>query len=549
LIYKFHDFSLDIERRELHRSGELVSLEPQIFDLLQFLIENRERVVSKDEIVTAVWNGRIVSESTITSRITDLRHAVGDTGGQQKVIRTLARKGFRFVAEVSEEQEKTDGVKMKTASSNNEHQPLVPQSKPAEGEHAAKARLTALTLPEKPTIVVLPFTNLCGDTHQEYFVDGMVEDITIALGRLPWLFVIGSASAFTYKGRSVDVREVGSDLGVRYVLRGSVRKEGNRVRITAELADTSHGGHIWADRFEGELDSIFAMQDRVAAHVSTSIAPALRNEEIERARSKPTESLTAHDLFLRALPLHRASYAQSLEALQLLNRAIEIDPSYGAAYGLGALCYFWQKVFGWVAPNDPRLTEGMRFAHLAAMNGKNDSEALWMAAHGMTTLSGELEAAVALSEKAISLNPNSSNAWGVSGVANGCVGNYDTALEHLAQARRLNPLEFPFVNYWAARSHAHFAAGNFEEVVRDADKALTEQPQSLPALRVKIAACGLLGRIEEGRNSVARILSLVPQTTVASLTAHYSGTWRNARRFEEYQEGLRASGLPVGEPN
>jgi TolB-like protein len=538
LSYVFDGYLLDPERRELRRRGELVPVEPQVFDLIEFLIRHRDRVVSKDDLIAGVWNGRIVSESALTSRLTAARQAIGDSGEAQRLIRTVPRKGHRFVGEVREE----------------ERSGASPQAAPVTNSPTRSATVSifapALKLPDKPSIVVLPFSNHSGDPSQDYFADGTVEDITITLGRLPWLFVIGSRSAFTYKNRAVDVRQIGVELGVRYVLMGSVRKEGTRVRITAELADASHGGHIWADRFEGELDSIFALQDRVAAHVSTAIAPALRNEEIERARRKPTESLTAHDLFLRALPLQRVSYAQNLEALQFLNRAIEFDPSYGTAYGLSAVCYFWQKVFGWVAPNDPQLTEGVRFAHLAAMNGKNDSEALWMAAQGLTILGGELEAAVGLCEKAISLNPNSSNAWGMSGIANGYLGNYDTGLEHLARARRLTPLEFPFVNYWAARSHVHFAAGNFEEVVRDADKALTEQPKLPPALRTKIAACGLLGRIEEGRDSVARILALIPQTTVASLTAHYSTTLgRNARRFEEFQEGLRASGLPEGEPN
>jgi len=550
LIYAFENCLLDTDRRELRRGGDLIAIEPLAFDLLQFLIRNRERVVSKDDLVAAVWGGRIVSESALTSRITAVRHTIGDSGEHQRLIRTIARKGLRFVGEVREEQNQSDRRSAKLTPPSGKIETTAPETESVTRSLANTARQPGLALPDKPSIVVLPFTNLSGDPSQDYFADGMVEDITIALGRLPWLFVIGSASAFTYKNRAFDLRQVGSDLGVRYVLMGSVRKEGSRVRIIAQLTDASHGGYIWADRFEGELDSVFAMQDQVAAHVSSMITPALRTEEIERARRKPTENLTAYDLFLRALPLYRESFAQNQEALRLLYRAIELDPSYGAAYGLAAVCHFWQKVLGWIPPTDPCLMEGVRLAHLAARNGINDSEALWMAAQALTTLAGELDVALGLIEKAISLNPNSSNAWAVSATINGYMGDNETALEHLARARRLNPLEFPFVNYWSAVAHIHFLATQFEEVVRTADKALMEHANTLPALRMKIAACGVLGRIEEGRDSVARLLALVPETTVASLKAHYEPVLRrNPHGLETYLKGLRLSGLPEGEPS
>jgi TolB-like protein/DNA-binding CsgD family transcriptional regulator len=411
----------------------------------------------------------------------------------------------------------------------------------------AEARRTDPSLPDKPSIVVMPFANLSGDSAQDYFADGMAEDITIALGRLPWLFVIGSASAFTYKNRAVDLRQIGSDLGVRYLLMGSVRKEGSRVRITVQLTDTAHGGQIWADRLEGELDSIFAMQDRVASHVSATIAPALRSEEIERARLKPTENLTAYDLFLRALPLHRDSFEHNQEALRLLYRAIELDPSYGAAYGLAAVCHFWQKIRGWVSPSDPRLMEGVRLAHLASKVGANDSEALWMAGQVLTMLAAELEVARGLAERAIALNPNSSNAWAVSAMANSYLGNHEIAFDHMARAKRLNPLEFPFMNYWAALAHFHFLSGQYEEVLQTSEKALAENPKALPALRMRIATCGILGRIEEGRDAVARLLAEVPATTVASMKAHYCAVWHlHPRRLDDFLTGLRRSSLPEG---
>src|SRR5713101_4629668 len=239
MIYLFQGYSLDVERRELRRRMDLVPVEPQVFDLLQYLIRNRDHVVSKDELIMGVWNGRIVSESALSSRITAVRHAVGDSGEQQRLIRTIARKGFRFVGDIREEQSSQD-----VGSANSALQMTV------------RATPTLL-LPDKPSIAVLPFQNLSGDLEQEYFADGVVEDIIGALSRIRWLFVIARNSSFTYKGRAVDVKQVGRELGVRYVLEGSVRKSANRVRITGQLIDATTGAHLSADRFDGDIDDIF----------------------------------------------------------------------------------------------------------------------------------------------------------------------------------------------------------------------------------------------------------------------------------------------------
>jgi TolB-like protein/DNA-binding CsgD family transcriptional regulator len=406
------------------------------------------------------------------------------------------------------------------------------------------SRSPAPSLPDRPSIVVMPFNNLSDDTSQSYFADGMTEDITIALGRLPWLFVIGSASAFTYKLRPVDLRHVGRELGVRYALSGSVRKERDRIRITVQLADTSNGNHLWADRFEDELGGIFAMQDRVAIHVSSTIAPALRREEIERARRKPTENLTAYDLFLRALPLYRSSATGSEEALNLLHRATELDPSYSSAYGLAAISFFWKRLHGWMSPSDPRLAQGIQFAHSAAQAGVNDPEALWMAAHALSMLAGDFETASDLATKSLTLNPNSSEAWAVLAMICGSLCDTKTSLEHFERARRLSPLEFPFVSHWAALSHTHFVAKDFVEVVRCADRALAEKAD-LAAMRMKIAACGTLGRLDEARACAARLVALVPTTTISGLKAHYALLMRHQPGLiDDFVSGLRRSGLP-----
>jgi TolB-like protein/DNA-binding CsgD family transcriptional regulator len=415
----------------------------------------------------------------------------------------------------------------------------------AEPRRGVMGESVPLALPEKPSIVVLPFTNLSGDPSQEYFADGMVEDVTLALGRLPWLFVIGSTSAFTYKDQAVDTRIVGNELGVRYVLRGSVRKDNSRVRITAQLTDASHGGQIWADRFEGELDDIFAMQDRVAADVSTMIAPALYTAEIERSARKPTENLTAYDLFLRASRRHRESFEQNQESLRLLYRAIELDPTYAAAYGLAAICHFWQKLFGWIAPDDPRLQEGVRLAHLAAETGKNDSEALWMASQTVGMLAGELELAIALVDKSISLNPNSPSAWTTSGIVRSLARDTDLALDHAARARRHNPLD-PLANFYSnTAAFANFWAGRYVEAEKIIDQVLTREPGFPPALRLKLAICGLAGRTAEGREYVKRLLAVNPGASIAAMKAYYDAPLRpHPQGLAAFLNGLRASGLP-----
>ena len=323
LRYIFEEYAFDTDRRELHRGADVVSVTPQVFDLLDYLIRNRERVVSKDDLINAIWNGRIVSDAALTTRLNAARTAIGDSGEEQRLIKTLPRKGFRFVGPVREAQGPAGA-----ATADNPTEPPKP----------------ALTLPDKPSIAVLPFTNLSSDPEQDYFADGMVEDIITALSRFKALFVIARNSSFTYKGRAVDVKVVGRELGVRYVLEGSVRKAANRVRITGQLVDTATGAHLWADRFDGGLGDIFDLQDQVTESVVGAIAPAVEKAEIERAKRKPTESLDAYALYLRGLASYYqfASRQANDEALRLFNSAIELDPDFASAYGRAAFCYACQ---------------------------------------------------------------------------------------------------------------------------------------------------------------------------------------------------------------
>ena len=526
LLYLFEDFRLDTDRRELRQGTKLIATETKVFDLLEFLIRNSARVVSRDDLIETIWEGRIVSESALSTTVNAARSAVGDSGKEQRLIRTFTRKGFRFVGQVREERCEVDiGAALSLP--------------------AALQRPPTLQLPDNPSIVVLPFANLSMDPGQGYFADGMVEDITVALGRLPGLFVIGSGTAFTYRDRSVDARQVGKELGVRYVLRGSVRKDAGYVRITAELADATHGGQIWADRFEGKFESIFAMQDQVAAHVCTMIAPALRAAEIKRTEHKPTDNLTAYDLVLQASRRYRESFELNKASLRLLNQAIELDTSYGGAYGLAAFCYFWQKAFGWTAPSDPSLKEGVRLAYLAAETSNGNSEALWMAAQALQLLAGDIDRVIAMTEKSLLLNPNSPGAWQASAAAHACRGDTNTALDHAERARRHSPFD-PLASFYSSISgFVYFWAGRYKEAAIAIDEILRTQPNFPPALRMQIATYGILGRAKEGRACVERLRAVNPGACVATLRDFFEAPLRgNPGALENLLRGLRLSGMP-----
>jgi TolB-like protein len=277
LIYRFEDFSLDGDRRELRRGSEIVAIEPQVFDVLEFLIANRERVVSNDGLIQAVWQGRIVSDGTVSTRINAVRHALGDSGAHQRLIRTLPRKGYRFAGVIRPE------------SGNGKPSDL-----------ATPIADVPLILPDKPSIAVLPFVNMSGDPEQEYFTDGLTEDILTELSRFHSLFVIARDSSFAYKGKSPDTRQVGRELGVRYVLEGSIRKSSNRIRVTGQLIDTLTGNHIWAERYDRVLEDIFAVQEEVTRAIVAAITPQIETtEQLKAARPRPGH-LSAYEMALRA---------------------------------------------------------------------------------------------------------------------------------------------------------------------------------------------------------------------------------------------------------
>jgi TolB-like protein/tetratricopeptide (TPR) repeat protein len=521
--FLFEDCTLDLDRRELMRASAPVPVGPQVFDLLAYLVKNRDRVVSKDDLFETVWQGRAISDSTLTSHINAARKAIGDNGNEQRLIRTISRKGFRFVGAVRHEEAPTGSGPENLAAA------LTPTAAPA--------------LPDKPSIAVLPFQNLSGDPGQDYFADGVVEDIIAALSRMRWLFVIARNSSFTYKGRAVDVKQVGRELGVRYVLEGSMRKAANRVRISGQLIDASKGVSLWADRFEGALTDIFDLQDQITTSVVGAIGPRLESAEMTRAKHKPTESLDAYDYYLRGMAnFHQRTKDAIGRALPQFYKAIELDPDFATAYGIAAQCYFWRKINGWMTDRQQEIAEGLRLARRAVDLGKDDAVALARGGHSIAHLSGDLDAGITYIDRALVLNPNLAIAWQLGGFLRLFYGQPDAGSEYLARSIRLSPLDPEMFRAYVGTAYSHFYLGRFEEALLWGEKALRELPTFLPAAGVIAASHALAGRRDEAEHAMRYLRELDPTLRISNLRQ-----WWPLRRPEDvarFEDGLRKAGLP-----
>jgi TolB-like protein len=385
---------------------------------------------------------------------------------------------------------------------------------------------------------------MSGDPAQDYFADGIVEEIITALSRFRQLFVIARNSSFTYKDRAVDVKQVGRELGVRYVLEGSVRKAGNRVRITGQLVDALTGAHLWADRFDGGLEDIFELQDSVTASVVGAIAPKLEQAEIERVKRKPTERLDAYDYYLRGFPvLYGMTRETNEEALRLFNKAIGLDPDFALAYARAAQCYTFRKINGWMVDRQKEVTEAARLARRAVDLGRDDAVALAACGSVLAYVVGDLDDGAAYVNRALDLNPNLAAAWGLDGWMKMCFGEHNTAIEHAARAMRLSPLD---PRLWVWQFHtafAHFFASRYEEAASWAERALREQPNFLAALRVAAASNALAGRLEKAQKLMARLRQLDPVLRISNL-ADVSAPLRRPEDRQRWVEGLRKAGLP-----
>jgi TolB-like protein/class 3 adenylate cyclase len=394
-----------------------------------------------------------------------------------------------------------------------------------------------LELPDKPSIAVLPFQNMSGDPEQEYFADGMVEEIITALSRIRWLFVIARNSSFSFKGESPDVKQVGRELGVRYVLEGSVRKGGNRVRITGQLIDAATGAHLWADRFDGLIEDVFELQDKVASSVAGIIEPALQGAEIIRSVNRPTNDLTAYDLYLRAYATYLSSAKQIPEALRLVEQAIERDPRYGPALAWAAMCC--HRLLYDNRSDDPKADrlKGIDFARRALEVGGDDPGILANAPFALAYFGEDIDAMMSLLDRALALNPSFARGWHLSGVLRLWAGHPDLAIERLATALRLSPRARVGWSH-ADLGAAYFVSGRFDEAVPELRLVIQEDP-SLPLAHRFLAACyAHMGRLDDAREIVARRRAITP---VVIPDVSYL---RNPEHRELYLSGLR---LAMGE--
>ena len=454
-----------------------IAVEPQVFDLLVYLVQNRDRVVSKDDLIASVWGGRIVSDSTLTSRINAARKAIGDSGEEQKLIRTIARKGFRFVGAVRTQ---PDGAEPATATG----------SPPDEIPRSARS---ALPLPDRPAIAVLPFVNMSGYPEQEYFSDGISEDIITALSKLRWFFVIARNSSFIYKGKAVHMKQIAEELGVGYVVEGSVRKGGDRVRITAQLNDVATGSHIWAERYDRGLADVFAVQDEITEAIVAAIEPQLYAAENFRARRKSPDSMDAWDLVMRALSHYwRVTRQDNLVAQALLEKAIAIDPNYGQALGVLATSHMFTAHMGWA--DMATATAIAESSAKAAIRADEDDPWAHNALGCAYLFTRRFDDSLAEFEMALRLNPNFALAQGYYGLS--------LCLQRPLGRRRFSgaprsaaePARSVFGVYFGIAAYAQFLGRNYDEAMRLAREAIRQRGDFVGAHRVLVAAAGMAGK-------------------------------------------------------
>lgn len=514
---------MDTGRRELRRKGELVAVEPQVFDLLEFLVRARDRVVSRDDLLAVVWHGRNVSDATLSSRVNSARAAVGDNGKDQRLIRTLPRKGVRFVGVVREMPD--------------------PSTEPA-----VKAMLETVRPrtadPNGPSIAVLPFTNMSGDPEQDYFSDGMAEDIITALSRVSGLFVIARNSSFTYRGVAVDVRRVGRELGVGYVLEGSVRRSGQRLRISGQLIDAASGIHLWADRYDGDLSDVFELQDRITERVVAAIEPTLQFAEVERRKRTRPNKLDAYDLLLRAYGLEYEFTAESMTAaLDCLTQALAVDPTYAPAMAVAAYVHAQRHFQGWAPCDDSYRTEGVRLAWRAVELAPNDAQVLWMAAFAVWNLAGERrEAACELFGRSVTINPNSAMALTLGGWIETMRGNQRTGRQMIDRALLLNPRDPRGWFMSGAMAIAEIIEENYPAAISWAEKALAQNRRFAVALRVLAVALEKVGQHDRAVGVLQELLRIEPQLTISGFLARIPVPL--VSMATTYAEALRAAGLP-----
>jgi len=509
--YFFENHEVDTDRRELKRGGEPIALAPQVFDLLIYLLQSRDRIVSKDDLVTNVWAGRIVSDSAIDSRINAVRKAVGDSGEQQKFIRTFARKGIRFVGDVVER----------------------------DADDAESLRGAAI-IDGRPTFAVLPFQNLSDDPSQEYFADGLSEDLITSIGGWCRLPVISRHSSFIYKGRSINVMQVGRELGARYVLEGSVRRSGDRLRITAQFTDAATGHQVWAERYDCEIGDIFVVQDEITAKITAAVEPELHEREQRRAATSTKTRLAAYDLVQRGNWHHNKYTADDAkDAQRLFLAAIEADPDYGPAYASMAYTKYWMAQMRW--SDDPKTTleSALEFAQKAVECDEKDARAhlyvgqvsLWLHQHNI---------AISEAQRAIELNPSLVQAYSVLGYALDCIGEFEEAIRAVTHSLRLRPHDKTLARCIPALSIAHYQLHAYDKAEEIAQRAVRINTIYWIGHQLLAASLGQLGRIREATLEISEIRQREPQISRSEYSSRLP--FRDPTHARHIEDGLLKAG-------
>jgi len=527
LRYLFEDFAFDTDRRELHRGTEMVSIAPQVFDLLDYLIRNRQRVVSKDDLISAVWNGRAVSDAALTTRLNAVRNAIGDTGEKQRLIKTLPRKGFRFVGTVKE----------------SERPIVAPAGSSALSGDTTLGLLTAPRL----SIAVLPFTNVGGDPEQDYFVDGVTECLTTDLSRMRGAFVIARNSAFSYKGKAIDVRQVGRELNVRYVLEGSVQRSGRRLRVNVQLIDAESGQHLWAERFEKPVADLFDMQDEIVSRLTRQLGHQLVVAEARRAE---------HSLHPDALDLIFQGFAHSymgpaaehlIRARDFFERAVTIDPgSIGALVGMAGIDL---TMAGNLLTDDrTALFSAAETNAVKALSIAPDHAVAHSILGTVYIFTNRAAQGIAECEQALALNGNLAAAHAAIGLAKCFLGRAAETEGHTLEALRLSPRDISAYRWMSVVGWAKLQLDADAEAVGWVRRSIEVNRNCSPAHFVLAAALGLLGAPDEARAAAQAGLALNPSFTIRRLRAvaqssdnpaFLAGLKRNA-------VGLRLAGVPEG---
>ena len=532
--YLFENFSLDTDRRELRAEGMLRTMEPQAFDLLEFLIRNREHVVTREDILIHVWSGRSVSDAALNTRMNAVRAALDDSGGSQRLIKTLRRKGVRFIGTVRE-----------CAGNGFVDGPAPVSCAPRDRPEVAAAHPKRLTAPlDLPSIAVVPFRTLGTDRVSTYFGDGIVEDIVMSLANLRELFVISRGSTLALRERSADPKAAGEALGVRYVVTGSVLRLGKRLRVWVELNDAGSGETLWSERRDVAIGDLFDVQDQIVEDTVARIAPNIRRAELARAMRKQPENLSAYDCTLQALDLFYRLEREGFDrAGALLERAQDIDPMFSPAYSWAAWIHMYRLGLSWSSDPARDASEATRLAsHASYLDGQN-ARALATLGHLKSFVHHDFEDGLRCLEAAMHACPNDPLCFGFMSASLSYVGRGAESIARAERALRLSPLDKYRFYYLTTLGLAHYVAGQQEDAIKWCRVAVSENPAFTPGLRYLTAALAAAERVTEAREVAQTLLRRQPNFSLGQYEAAYL-PFASGEQRGMHMAHLRAAMLP-----